>query len=115
MWKKFNVATIHMVFSSEVCLEADRTVYEELGKILRKKVRLYVPGELLRTKQEDIVILDEADYLLMDELMPVPTCLAVIALSATSYSQADAIEQSFLNKLRFRIIDSKIVISESWN
>ena len=103
------MTTIHVVFSSEVCLEADRPVYEELGKILRKTVRLYVAGELLRIKpKEDIVILDEADYLLMDELMPVPTCLAVIALSATSYSQADAIEQSFLNKLRFRIIDSKI-------
>ena len=58
-----------------------------------------------------MLFLDEADYHLLDRQYQPPTCIGVIALSATTIGAAGGNEEAFLDKQGFRVIDSLIAPS----
>ena len=55
-----------------------------------------------------MLIIDEADYVLMDRLYQIPRCMAVVCLSATIMGKNYAMEARFLEHLKCKIIDSQI-------
>ena len=100
--------TIHVLFSSAKCMEDDQPVYANLKMILSKPIILHAVGDKFEVGNEDVLIIDEADYVLMDRLYQIPPCMAVVCLSATIMGQNYAMEARFLDYLKFRIIDSQI-------
>lgn len=59
-------------------------------------------------KQTDLLILDEADYLLLDQLIVPPRCHGIIAMSATDVGKNNGNEQRRLKDLGFAVYPSFI-------
>ena len=61
---------------------------------------------------QDLLILDEADYHLFDDVCfrraTLPKCKGIIGLTATSYQVQGGVENEYLKKNKFSLIDSSI-------
>ena len=80
---------IRIAFSSDILHKKDRKAYEILSDILPKtKFELSVGTKDVSFDEEDLLILDEADWHLFDDInqrsAPLPRCKAIIGLTATS-------------------------------
>ena len=59
-------------------------------------------------QKDDLLLLDEADWHLLDERSVPPQCLGVIAMSATTVGKKNANEEYRLKELGFEMIPSLI-------
>ena len=79
-------------------------MYTSLSALLGIKFELCVGmSEIIKhTKPVDTLIMDEADYLLFDDLCTtdddLPKCKKLIGLTATSFQKVEAIESEWLQK-----------------
>ena len=107
-----NLGKIYIVFSSEILRDSDRQVYDNLKRFMpNAEVELYVgmEGAVKVMQSNDLMIIDEADYQLIDLLneMPDKNC-KVIAMSATSFRNEGGLEEDYLKWLNFKVYDSFI-------
>jgi len=58
--------------------------------------------------KEDLLILDEAVWHLLDEVCDIPACFGVIGMTATDVGNEGGIEQQRLAQLGFKVHNSGI-------
>ena len=110
--RKSEEAKIVIGFSSKILLKTDEKLYTNLSLLLGITFELCVGmSEIIKhTKPVDMLIMDEADYLLFDDLCTtdddLPKCKKLIGLTATSFQKKDAIENEWLQKNNFKQISS---------
>ena len=64
---------------------------------------------MMNMKKTDLLILDEADWHLLDERSDLPKeCYGVLAMSATTVGNKGGNEERLLECLKFKDCDSKI-------
>lgn len=106
--RKSEEAKIVIGFSSKILLKTDEKLYTNLSLLLGITFELCVGmSEIIKhTKPVDMLIMDEADYLLFDDLCTtdddLPKCKKLIGLTATSFQKKDAIENEWLQKNNFK-------------
>lgn len=55
-----------------------------------------------------MVVMDEADFHILDHLFAPKNCYFLVAVSATKMCREGGLEESLLRELSFTIVDSKI-------
>lgn len=114
--KKSEGAKIVIGFSSKILLKTDEQLYTNLSIVLKINFKLCVGmSEIIKhTQPVDTLIMDEADYLLFDDLCTtdddLPKCKKLIGLTATSFQTAGAIEFEWLQKNNIRQILSTFAL-----
>ena len=103
--------TVHVVFSSDILLQTDKAIYDKI-KLLAIQINPVVGVHAASIKKNDIVILDEGDWHLLDKQEKVPACQGIIALSATT-CKSSGNEEAYLKQLSYHMIDSQIEASFS--
>lgn len=57
---------IHVVFSSDILLQTDQDNFMKISAFFERKIHLHVGMNELKLTKNDLLILDEADYILLD-------------------------------------------------
>jgi hypothetical protein len=102
---------VYIVFPTEILRDTDEEVYESLQLMMPSVniIRCIGTEEAVkRCQPEDLLLLDEADKLLLDNESELPQkCLGIVAVSATSFSKDGGPEDEYLKKyLKFDVLDS---------
>ena len=109
-----SVNRIFICFSSDILHETDKQVYASLNQLHDIEIKLVVGMKNVAEQigPEDLLILDEADYHLFDDVYfrraTLPKCKGIIGLTATSYQVQGGVENEYLKKNKFSLIDSRI-------
>ena len=90
--KTAKTSTIHIAFSSKILMETDEEIYKLLGKALGGNILLSVGIDHSKVKKDDVLILDEADWHLLDSCSKLPNCKKTYALSATTIGKEGGTE-----------------------
>ena len=104
---------IYIVFPTEILRDTDKEVYDSLQRMMPGvKINLCI-GTKEAVEQcgpEDLLLLDEADKLLLDNESELPQkYLGIIAMSATSFSRDGGNEAKYLTEyLKFEVFPSGI-------
>ena len=112
-----NTKFFTVVFTSNLLKSADEDVFELAAAALGIDLKLvvYDPNSKLsgQVRENDYVVIDEADQILLDygESLPHPR---ILALSATPFASSKAEEKVYLDEQRFKQIDSKMSGSIEW-
>ena len=108
---KKGVNTVYVAFASEILRETDKAVYADLQTSLCVDVVLTIGIDeaMSSMTKNDLLILDEADWHLLDERKDLPRdSYGVIRMTATDFSRAGAHEAARMNQLRMPVFNSKI-------
>ena len=103
-----------LLFSHEAIMKADQISLQRLQKHwgLDIRYKVYEKDEEIPARQNDVLIMDEADYLILDKsYMPDKKFKFIVGLTATSLSNKDGAEEMLLKNQNYRICDSKVQAS----
>ena len=96
---KKDLRAVYIAFSSPILLKTDQAVYEKLQLTLQLPIHLTVGFDdvVERLTKADLLILDEADYHLLDELKDLPLkTYGVIGMTATDVGKTGGNEEKRL-------------------
>ena len=96
---KKDLNAIYIAFPSQILLDTDKDVYVKLNQTLQIDVHLTVGIDAVTSKmtKKDLLILDEADWHLLDEIQDIPNkSYGVLAMTATDVGHLGGNEEQRL-------------------
>ena len=113
--KKKAIKYVIVVFPTEALLNQDRNAWDQLkltygdALTLKTVVGLEKAKDIIQSPPHTIVLIDEADYELIDRMQDLPkSVFATIAMSATNPNSSYGYVKKRLHELSMKSIDSKI-------
>ena len=111
---KKHVTSFTLLFSHEAIMKADQISLCRLqthwGLDIRYEV--YQKDKVIAASKNDVLIMDEADYLILDMLYkPDNRFKYIVGLTATPLSNKEGAEEMLLSRQNYRICDSKVQAS----
>ena len=111
---KKHVTSFTLLFSHEGIMKADQISLRRLqthwGLDIRYEV--YEKDKEITARKNEVLIMDEADYLILDlSYKPDTRFKYIVGLTATPLSNKDGAEEMLLTNQNYRICDSKVQAS----
>ena len=103
------IKKVIIVFANERMLQREADLYKRLGSMINASIQSIVVSEIEYKKisADTVMVVDEADFCVLDCLMKIPTgCGLVIGFTASPATGLDNVEANFISKLGFKFFQS---------